>query len=158
MHLCSSLLQAKFSTSVSQSASSSKKSKIQIVAFNDPKAFAPRLQSFKVCFVVIVFDEVALVWCVWYSHGLDSCFSQVIFEDLEAAQQAMEEFQEDASLVDNSSAFAKAFTADFYVNTEAEVIALAAESWQQFKAKARIIVVVCSNHVIRSIDRCQPPC
>ena len=45
----------------------------------------------------------------------------------------MEEFQEDASLVDDSSAFAKAFTADFYVNTEAEVIALAAESWQQFK-------------------------
>ena len=66
----------------------------------------------------------------------------------------MEEFQEDASLVDDSSAFAKAFTADFYLNTEAEVIALAAESWQQFKAKARQIVVVCSNHV----DRCQSPC
>ncbi len=70
-------------------------------------------------------------------------FSQVIFEDLEAADAAMQEFQEDASLGESSSEFAKAFTAENYVNTQDEVIVLAAESWQQFKQKAKQIVVVC---------------
>ena len=70
-------------------------------------------------------------------------FSQVIFEDLEAADAAMQEFREDASLGELSSEFAKAFTAENYVNTQDEVIVLAAESWQQFKQKAKQIVVVC---------------
>ncbi len=89
-------------------------------------------------------DKAKLGFCDFDIHlAWIDAFSQVTFEDLEAAEDAMQEFQEDASLGESSSEFAKAFTADYYVNTEDEVIVLAAESWQQFKQKAKQIVVVC---------------
>ena len=93
---------------------------------------------------MIVLDKAKLGCCEFDIHlAWIHAFSQVTFEDLEAAEDAMQEFQEDASLGDQSSEFAKAFKADYYVYTEDEVIELAAESWKQFEQKAKQIVLVC---------------
>jgi hypothetical protein len=54
----------------------------------------------------------------------------------------MDDYRLDSNLGDDSSEFAKAFTAEYYVPTESETIEVARQSWIQFAEKSKQLVVV----------------
>jgi len=53
----------------------------------------------------------------------------------------MDDYRLDSNLGDDSSEFAKAFTAEYFVPTESETIEVARQSWIQFAEKSKQLVV-----------------
>ena len=75
-------------------------------------------------------------------QGIPFTLAQVSFVELGMAAAELKDFDDSAALGADAGEFYRNFTAESYVETEAEKAEAAFQSWIQFKEKAKNIVLV----------------